>query len=125
MSSSSNVSTELARERSREAADRTLMAWIRTSLSLIGFGFTIAKAYDYLESTRPGALDELGSPAIFGGSFMALGMLGLLAAIVQHVNILRQLKEPDFTYGDVRPITLVVAAVLFCIGGFGFVALFF
>jgi hypothetical protein len=31
-------STEFARERSREAADRTLMACIRTALALIGFG---------------------------------------------------------------------------------------
>ena len=40
---STNTSTELARERSREAADRTIMAWIRTSLSLISFGFGIGK----------------------------------------------------------------------------------
>ena len=32
---------ELARERNRAAADRTLLAWIRTALSLIGFGFGI------------------------------------------------------------------------------------
>ena len=34
-------STELAKERNREVTDRILMAWIRTSLSLIGFGFGI------------------------------------------------------------------------------------
>jgi uncharacterized membrane protein YidH (DUF202 family) len=39
---------ELARERNREAAERTLMAWIRTALSLIGFGFGIAKLDEYL-----------------------------------------------------------------------------
>ena len=37
-----NLANELARERSREAAHRTLMAWVRTTLSLIGFGFAIA-----------------------------------------------------------------------------------
>jgi inner membrane protein YidH len=41
-------STELAREWSREAADRTLMAWIRTALGLIGFGFGVGKFYGYL-----------------------------------------------------------------------------
>jgi uncharacterized membrane protein YidH (DUF202 family) len=40
-----DISSELARERTRQAADRTLMAWIRTSLSLIGFGFGIAGSF--------------------------------------------------------------------------------
>ena len=125
MSSSGDISTELARERSRAAADRTLMAWIRTSLSLIGFGFTIAKAYDYMQSMQPEqSIDALESPLLFGGSFIVLGMLALLAAIIQHVNILRQLQARDFTYGGVRPITLVVAVALFFIGGLSFVAIF-
>ena len=41
---------QLAKERTREASDRTLMAWIRTSISLIGFGFAIAKTYEYVET---------------------------------------------------------------------------
>ena len=36
-----NVANEFAKERNRAAAERTLMAWIRTALSLIGFGFGI------------------------------------------------------------------------------------
>jgi hypothetical protein len=40
-------STELARERSREAADRTLMAWIPTALAL-EFG----EFYGYLHDAR-------------------------------------------------------------------------
>ena len=44
-----NLANELARERNREAAERTLMAWIRTALSLIGFGFGIGKLEAYLE----------------------------------------------------------------------------
>ena len=48
-------STELARERSREAADRTLMAWIRTALALVGFG--VSKFYGY--STTPGCRSGL------------------------------------------------------------------
>ena len=45
-----NTATELTKERNRLAADRTLMAWIRTALSLIGFGFGIGKVYEYLKS---------------------------------------------------------------------------
>jgi putative membrane protein len=31
-----SITNELARERNRAAADRTLMAWIRTALAMIG-----------------------------------------------------------------------------------------
>ncbi|WP_416244525.1 YidH family protein [Crocosphaera sp. XPORK-15E] len=44
--------TELAKYRSRAAADRTLMAWIRTSLSLIGFGFGIPTIVRTIENTH-------------------------------------------------------------------------
>ena len=40
--------TDLAYERSRLASDRTTMAYMRTSVSLIGFGFTIYKFFQYV-----------------------------------------------------------------------------
>ena len=43
-----STSTDLALERSGMAAERTLMAWIRTSLSMISFGFTLGKLRDAL-----------------------------------------------------------------------------
>ena len=55
VSDHSQTSTELAQdrtglafERSRLASDRTTMAYMRTSVSLIGFGFTIYKFFQYL-----------------------------------------------------------------------------
>ena len=44
-----NLANELAKERNRAAAERTLMAWIRTALSLIGFGFGIGKFAAYMD----------------------------------------------------------------------------
>lgn len=40
----------LATERTRMAADRTLMGWTRTALSLTGFGFTIFKFLESIQS---------------------------------------------------------------------------
>jgi len=57
-----NLANELARERNREAAERTLMAWIRTALSLIGFGFGIGKLDAYLQGA---GLHTLTTPLIY------------------------------------------------------------
>jgi putative membrane protein len=119
-----NIANELAKERNREAAERTLMAWIRTALSLIGFGFGIGKLAAYLDAaglhTR---LDVPHSSLIFGASFIVVGILGLLAAIVQHARILRRLSRPDFAYNAMRPIAMTVAALLMLIGLFGLIAI--
>jgi len=39
--------TRVAAERTRLAYERTLMAWVRTATSLISFGFTIYKFFEF------------------------------------------------------------------------------
>jgi putative membrane protein len=123
-----NLTNELAKERNREAADRTLMAWIRTSISLIGFGFAIAKSYEYIETDyveKTGkALDALHTPTIFGASFIVLGMLGLLAGVIQYRRILSRIGSDRFTYTEPWPLPKLLAIALLFIGVFGFIAIF-
>src|SRR5215471_9844016 len=98
-----NLANELAKERNREAAERTLMAWIRTALSLIGFGFGIGKLDAYLRGAGLHTRFDLPhSTLIFGSSFIVVGVLGLLAAIVQHVRVMKRLSRPDFAYEAMR-----------------------
>ena len=118
------LANELARERNREAAERTLMAWIRTALSLIGFGFGIGKLDAYLRGAGLHTRFDLPhSSLIFGASFIVVGILGLLAAIVQYVRVLKRLSQPDFVYSAMRPIAMTVAALLMLIGVFGLIAI--
>ena len=45
----------LALERTRLAAERSLMAWVRTALSMISFGFTIYKFMQASSGTKRGS----------------------------------------------------------------------
>jgi putative membrane protein len=122
--SKANVANELAKERSREAADRTLMAWIRTCLSLIGFGFGIAQFRDILvEAGLYRAPEHFHSTLIFGLSFISLGIFGLLAAVVQHWRILQHIKLENFQYTGFRPLVMIAAIILLLIGLFAFISI--
>ena len=100
------------------------MAWIRTALALIGFGFTIAKFHDYLEqSDLMPTTDPIHSTLVFGGSFIAIGVFGLIAAIVQHWRILRRLDNDVFIYTQPRRLPMLVAILIVLIGLFGLMAL--
>ena len=119
-----SMANELAKERSREAADRTLMAWVRTALSLIGFGFAIAS---FKQILLEGGLirnprKDFHGVLVFGLSFISLGVLGLLAATLQHWRILQHLKQDDFTYTGFRPLVFIMAILLMLIGLFAFIA---
>ncbi|MGO9581113.1 MAG: YidH family protein [Desulfobaccales bacterium] len=122
--SGKNISNELAKERTREAADRTLMAWIRTCLALIGFGFGIAKFRDVLvEAGYHRGPEHIHSTLIFGLSFIALGIFALLAAVVQHWRILQQIKLGNFHYTGFRPVVMITALILLLIGLFAFLSI--
>ena len=44
--------TRLAIERTRVAYERTMMAWVRTGTSLITFGFTVYKFFQFDEAVK-------------------------------------------------------------------------
>ncbi len=85
--------TDLAFERSRLASDRTTMAYMRTAVSLIGFGFTIYKFFQYLKET-PG-FEDLPSQGArnLGLALLSLGAAMLFMAVVQQIVFLRRLSR--------------------------------
>jgi len=123
-----NLTNELAKERNRAAYDRTLMAWIRTAISLIGFGFAIATSYEYIHMEtleRTGRfLDVIHAPLWFGISFILLGMLCILGGVIQHLKVLRQIQSSKFTSTESKPLAKIVALILLLIGVFALISLF-
>ncbi len=107
------------------AAERTLLAWVRTSLALMGMGFVVARfalflrllAHQQVNTPPHGPSDALGVGLIF------LGALASLTAGVQHRRFHRGLSAsqrprgywssfaPLFAYG-VAAAGLVLAAFL-------------
>ena len=60
--------------------------------------------------------DKFNTAIIFGVSFMALGILGLLAAILQHWRILAGIKKDPLTFPAVKPLAMITAILLLFIG---------
>jgi len=123
-----NLTNELAKERNRAAYDRTLMAWIRTAISLIGFGFAIAKSYEYIQAEtleETGRfIDQIHAPLWFGMSFILLGMLCILGGVIQYAKVVKQIQTGEFTYGEPRPLAKIIALILLTIGVFALITIF-
>jgi len=108
--------TDVALERTRMAAERTLMAWVRTTLSMISFGFTIFKFFEYLRETGAPARWHPGMPQNLGRFLVVLGTGMLALAVIQHWVFLKRLKERP---GKKMPVSLaMIAALLITLMGF-------
>jgi inner membrane protein YidH len=108
-------STALAVERTRLAHERTLMAWVRTSVSLISFGFTIYKFFQYLrEGAERSPVAHALNPRRFGMSMITVALIMLVVATVQHQ---RDLKMLEVRYGKgSRSLASIVAILVGALG---------
>lgn len=118
-----NPGTELAKERNRAAEERTLMAWIRTALSLIGFGFGIDRIVAAIEQTYGDAVNPVRLTRILGLSFIALGTFAMLYAAIDHREQLKRIQRNDLVYLHRHSPSLVVAYVLTVLGSVAFVGI--
>lgn len=89
---SANASTVLATDRTRLAHDRTLMAWVRTSTSLISFGFTIYKFFQYLKEQNAVRNDRIFGPREYALLMISVGVVALVFATLQHRRDMKALR---------------------------------
>ena len=108
---------ELARERNREAADRTLLAWIRTSLAMISLGFAIERlgqAALALDGKMVGYSPQ--KTRMFGAALIALGISATLAGMWEHRVVLRAIIREDYRYAERPRIARFMGFALVCVG---------
>jgi putative membrane protein len=113
--SSLDSGTRLAVDRTRLAYERTLMAWVRTAASLITFGFTIYKFFQFELQNRPPVPERILGPREFALIMIAIGLVSLLMSTLQHIKRMRLLRVE---YGASLPLsTATVVAGLFSVLG--------
>lgn len=83
------------------AAERTLLAWNRTGLTLMAFGFVIERfgLLVHLLSPRNVAAPERGFSFWMGIAFISMGSVAAAAALVQYRSVLRSLRPIEIPQG--------------------------
>jgi putative membrane protein len=122
------ASDHLAWVRTRLALERTIMAWLRTAVALIGFGFAIVQYLEHLETSGTRAAYLPHAPRYLGLALISCGILALVISIWQYRWGIRYLWGEPFTpiagvtnEGKQTPV-VAVTIVLIGIGLFAFFA---
>ena len=104
----------LAQDRTRLAAERTLMAWVRTALAMIGFGFTIYKFLQVVQEQSTLPVLRPQAPRNLGLTLVGIGTFAVIIACVQHWQYVRKLR-PDQPY---KPwdLAFIVACLIALLG---------
>jgi len=97
------------------AAERTFLAWIRTGLALMGFGFVVARFGLFLQQLQviqhtPSA-PSYGLSLWFGTALIALGVVVNLLSAWHHLRLVRDLERGGVVHS--RPSTQAVVVALF------------
>src|SRR5438105_5139930 len=83
------------------AAERTLLAWVRTGLALIGLGFVVARFGLFLHVVRPDTAHAPGHAAtpVIGVGLAVLGAVACGLAARQYQRFYRTLGPADLPPG--------------------------
>jgi putative membrane protein len=102
------------------------MAWVRTGLSLISFGFTIYKFMDYSREqimATGKAVSKISSPTVVGLIMVGMGICSLVFGILEHIYTIRELRY-GFSIHRKR-YALIMAVMVTMFGLFLFLGILF
>lgn len=109
------------------AAERTFLAWIRTGLALMGFGFVVARFGLFLRelsmrqphSSRmpPQLSSHTTGPSLWlGTALVILGVVVNISAVVTHLREIKMLAAGTWVAGRPSKVAIGVALVLAAAG---------
>lgn len=111
--------------RVRLAGERTLLAWIRTGLAMMAFGFVVARFGLFLQELaplHPNATVRSGGLSLwFGTALTLLGVVANLLAARDHILFLRRLdrdqpyRPPNWSLGAAVAVVLAAGGTVLVI----------
>ncbi|MBH8554560.1 YidH family protein [Nostocaceae cyanobacterium CENA357] len=97
-----NNISKVDRQREHQANERTFLAWLRTSIALIGFGFAIARFGLFLRQLNT-ALTQQDSPTnpLFNSEnlgivFVIFGIIAIALAAWRYNQVFWQIERSDY-----------------------------
>jgi putative membrane protein len=102
------------------AAERTLLAWVRTGLALMGFGFVVARFGLFLRELAAvpgGPPHQRWGPSLWvGTTLVALGVAVNLGAALKHWHTVRRLERGQPMRSKPLSLAMIVALLLALLG---------
>ncbi len=108
-------SVRFSLERTMMSMERTLMSWVRTATSLITFGFTLYKFFEFeLSKASEAPRHQYVGPRGFAMIMIGSGLLGLALATLQNWQFRSQMRAAGIRAP--KSFTTLMAAVVTTLG---------
>jgi putative membrane protein len=102
------------------AAERTFMAWMRTGIALMGFGFVVARFGLFLQEFQAAEhssfLRPYGPSLWFGTALIAGGVVVNLASAWHHARLIRSMDRGEALRSDSRNLAFATCLFLAVVG---------
>ena len=100
------------------AAERTMLAWLRTGIAIMAFGFIVARFGLFLRllQIQAGSAASHGVSPYLGAALVALGVLATAAGAVQYHRFCQTLPPADRPASSSPPLLLGLSWALVAMG---------
>lgn len=112
--------SKIDRQREHQANERTFLAWLRTSIALIGFGFALARFGLFLRQLETAVTPEITPTHSFissenlGVGLVIVGIIIIVFAVWRYNQVFWQIERGD--YRPSRLLVWVTAGIVICLG---------